>query len=174
MKNVCLIIIYITAIVLFCVASCDDDMFQGCNNMPEQIIGTGDIIHNARVWYSSFDITTINLIESNSREGLVITSDSENVFDLTVSFDNGATYRPIDFSQYSVLGKYAAEGCRVVCDRNVNKKIEQQKYIYKVIVFHCGTCKKGVIDMNWVLIPKIEDDYSVEFVVNYKRWRNGI
>ena len=136
---------------------------KAVKKMPEQIIGTGEIINNACVKHVTVD----------SKTDYIITSDSENIFDLTVSFDNRATYQTIDFSQYSVLGKYADEGCKVVFDRNVTKNVIQQKYIYKITVINCGTCKELATSMNWVLIPKIEDDFSVEFVVEHKHWNNG-
>ena len=49
----------------------------------------------------------------------------------------------------------------------------EKKYIYKINVISCGTCEKYSETMNWVLIPKIEDDFTVEFVVTKKDWNNG-
>ena len=158
--------IFFTIVILLFVISCTD-MYKGCNNMPEQTVGTGEIVNDALIW---FNLTT-NLDIFDSEKGQVITSDSENIFDLVVSFDNGETYQPIDFSKYSVLGKNAVESCRVVFDRNVTKHAAQQKYIYKITVIHCGDCQKLATNMNWVLIPKIEDDFSVEFVMEFKRWK---
>jgi len=169
MKNFCLNIIFpIVVTLLFIATSCLD---KKCKNMPEQIIGTGEII-NALIWYKILDTTTINLINSNSNKDFIITSDSLNIFDLRVSFDNGENFQSIDFSQYSVLGKYAIGKCNVVFNRNVSKNIEKQKYIYKITVNQCGLCGVGNVSMNWVLIPKIEDDFTVEFEVAYKLW-NG-
>jgi len=163
MKNIIQSTVFITMIILsFGTTSCND-MYKGCKNMPDQIIGTGEIIHNAIVWYSTFD----NYNEP--KEGQIITSDSLNIFNLVVSFDNRATFIPIDFSKYTVLGKYADGGCRVVFDRNVTKNIEKKKYTYTITVIECGTCKELELSMNWVLIPKIEDDFSVDFLVNYKK-----
>ena len=162
------VLFIITTILFFVTISCDNDMYKGCKNMPEQIIGTGEIINNAAVWYSNLDFTTFN-----SKEGLIITSDSLNIFDLLVSFDNRTTYNPIDFSKYTVLGQSTSGSCRVVFDRNVIKNTELKKYIYKINVIYCGTCEKLALDMNWVLIPKLEDDFTVEFLVNYEKWKNG-
>ena len=141
------------------------DVYSGCKNMPEQTIGTGEIIMNALVWYSNLDLSTIELINSNSKNNQIIASDSENIFGLVVSFDNGESFQPIDFSQYTVFGKYADGSCRVIFEKNITKKVEQKKYIYKITVIQCGFCEKLVTSMNWVLIPKIEDDFIVEFVV---------
>jgi len=67
---------------------------KAVKKMPEQIIGTGEIINNACVKHVTVD----------SKTDYIITSDSENIFDLVVSFDNGTTFQPIDFAKYTVLG----------------------------------------------------------------------
>ena len=152
-------------ILLFFVGSCHD-IFNNCKNLPEQTVGTGEIVQDALIW---FDLTTSFIFNSN--EGHIITSDSENIFDLKVSFNNGTSYHPIDFTQYTVLGKKAEGDCRVFFVRNVTKNVGQKKYIYKITAIHCGDCQKLAIGMNWVLIPKIEDDFSVEFIVDYQRWK---
>ena len=169
MKEVHKNIIFSLATILLFVATSCNDMYKGCKNMPEQTDGSGLILKNVRIWYSSYDYTTIN----NTKEGQIITSDSENIFDLVVSFDNGLTYHPIDFSQYTVLGIYTDGSCRIVYDRNVIKNIEMHKYIYKITVIHCGLCEELATSMNWVLIPKIENDFTIEFVVEHKQWNNG-
>ncbi len=58
--------------------------------------------------------------------------------------------------------------CKVFVEKNVEKDLGKKKYAYTINVFHCGTCKRHWESMNWVLIPKIEDDFGVDFVVNYK------
>ena len=147
--------------MLFCLISCDKLGYNHCKNMPKQIAGgTGEIINNV-------------LLKSNyhsSKEGLVITSDSLNFLNVTVSFDNGATYNPIDFSQYTLLGKYAVGNSRAVFfDRNVTKDVKNQKYIYTIRVISCGEWEDDT-NMNWVLVPKIEDNFTVEFIVEHKQW----
>jgi len=129
--------------------------------MPRQIAGgTGEIMNNV-------------LLKSNyhsSKEGQVVTSDSLNFLNVTVSFDNGATYIPIDFSKYTLLGKYAVgNSWDVFFDRSVTKDVKKQKYIYTIRVISCGEWEEDA-NMNWVLIPKIEDNFSVEFVVEHKQW----
>jgi len=171
MKNLMKFTIAIT--LFFVVMSCYD-MYKGCKNMPEQNIGTGEIINNAIVSDLNVIPKIDYIITSDSQNVFYISSlfsDSVKVFNLTVSFDNGSTYQPIDFSRYSVLGKYTDGDCRVVFDRNVTKNVESKKYIYKIIVISCGSCEKLGISMNWVLIPKIEDDFFVEFIVEDKRWK---
>ena len=69
----------------------------------------------------------------------------------------------IDFSRYSLLGMYAEGTCSVFYTREVTKEEAIKKYIYKVSTQECGFCERLAFSMNWVLIPKIEEGYSVEF-----------
>jgi hypothetical protein len=139
--------------------------------VPKQIIGTGEIVSTAKV---SHPLTTWVMRDKEH----IIQSDSQNVYNLQVSFDDGKTYDSIDFNKYTLLGKYASEGCEVTFQRNVTKNDSEKKYYYKIIVHQCGLCLTNWESMNWVLVPKIPDDYSVEFEVEYKsynrsrRWYN--
>ncbi|MFQ3580146.1 MAG: hypothetical protein SNJ71_08425 [Bacteroidales bacterium] len=130
--------------------------------VPEQIIGTGEIIPNGLVLYKTSTLITWEMM----RKDYVIRADSQNVVNLHVSFDNGTTFIPIDFNKYSVLGKYASGQCKVTFERNVTKDDSQKKYIYKIKVHECGKCKTNWEDMNWVLVPKIAEDYSVNFLID--------
>jgi len=160
-------LIFSVLLILLFSVSCNSDYSKKCKKMPKQTIGTGEIIPNAYIGNTTLDLS------SKPKEGQIINSDSLNFFNLVVSFDNGATFNPIDFSRYTLLGKYAAAGCIVVFDRNVTKHTEISKYVYRIKVIHCGDCKNQHADMNWVLIPKIEDNYSVEFIVEDVKWSNG-
>jgi len=167
MNNIKQYLVYtIFVLMLFSLISCGGFGFEHCKNMPKEIEGgTGEIISNAMIRHPAFIAS-----KSSSNEGAIITSDSLNSSNLVVSFDNGVTYSPIDFSQYTLLGKYAEGHCMAFFDRNVTKNIKKKKYIYTIRVIACGGCMVYAPSMNWVLIPKIEDDFSVEFVVEHKEW----
>ena len=75
-----------------------------------------------------------------------------------------ATYPIIDFSQYTLLGKYATGGCNVGYKREVTRDDVNKKYIYTVTVCNYGMCKVLRMDMNWVLVPKLPQGYTVEFI----------
>ncbi len=144
-------------------------IFWSCEKLcvlPEQIVGTGEIISNAKV-------STVNkhLNEIPQKEaGKCIQSDSQNIDNLQVSFDGGMYYQTIDFSKYSVLEKGVnTGGCSVVFERNVSKNIKHKKILYTITVHQCGDCKKLNISWNWVLVPKIPEDYTVEFKVIEKK-----
>lgn len=72
----------------------------------------------------------------------------------------------IDFSQYTLLGKYAqGSGCSIDFVRKIYKDNSNNKIIYSIKVDEKGLCKKLGMSMNWVLIPKVPSDYTVEFEV---------
>ena len=72
----------------------------------------------------------------------------------------------IDFSQNTLLGLYAdGGGCSTGFERNVTKDEGNKVYQYTIKVNECGQCDKLRLDMNWVLVPKLPQDYKVEFEV---------
>ena len=162
------IVFTIIVILIFNVPSCQEklDIYKVCNNIPEQIIGTGLIVSDALIPY--INESNFSLI----KEYYIINSEEENIHNIKVSYDNGQNFEPIDFVHYTVLGKHTQSGCIVRWLRDVSKNDKLKKYVYTITVVNCGNCHSRDASMNWVLIPKIEDDYTVEFIVNKKRW-NG-
>ncbi len=78
----------------------------------------------------------------------------------------GSTALPeIDFNTYTLLGLYADGTCAVTFDRYVIRDDAAMKYIYTIGVTDCGNCDALIFGMNWVLVPKLPENYSVEFVV---------
>ncbi len=150
MKN----LILLSLVMIFAI-SCNTD--NNCE-VPKQIIGTGEIVSNALV---SQPLITWEMKDNEH----VIRTDSENIFNLKVSFDNGNNYDSIDFDKYTILGKYANEKCKVTFERHVTKDDTQEKYFYNIKIHQCGTCKTNWESMNWVLVQKIPDDYNVSFTV---------
>jgi len=138
-------------------------IFSACkktDELPEQIIGTGEIISNAKVLPGllSIDYTGI------SGEYMINTA-SENIYELMVSYDNGLTLDSINFVKYTLLGQYASGPCNVVFERNVFKNVPAKTYKYDVKIYQEGSCESLASSMNWVIIPKMEDGYTVEFKI---------
>lgn len=71
----------------------------------------------------------------------------------------------IDFTKYTLLGKYAEGGCEVKFVREVIQDDLQKSFIYTIGVDECGICKKLQFSWNWVLVPKLPQGYSVKFIV---------
>ena len=77
----------------------------------------------------------------------------------------GMTLPTIDFNTQTLLGLYADGTCNVGFDRIVLRDEDLKKYIYTVGINACGTCESLRFSMNWVLVPKLPADYTVEFIV---------
>jgi len=45
--------------------------------------------------------------------------------------------------------------------------IKKNKIIYAITVEYPGTCKMYIVNMNWALVPKIDNNLTVEFKVTY-------
>jgi len=69
----------------------------------------------------------------------------------------------IDFKRYALLGLYAEGACNVIFDRDVTQNVENKKYIYTVSRTLCNSCERHEYSMNWVLVPKLPQGYTVEF-----------
>ena len=73
---------------------------------------------------------------------------------------------PIDFSQYTLLGKYACgSGCSVNFERRVYRDEANKSVIFSIKVNGEGPCEIIICKMNWVLIKKIPLEYSVVFKI---------
>ncbi|MEN8958615.1 MAG: hypothetical protein ABF242_10625 [Flavobacteriales bacterium] len=126
-------------------------------SLPAQTNGTGEIISNA-------EIVQTNILDVDFNREYVINSDSANTIDAKVEFNNGTT-DSINFTNYTLLGKWAEGGCNVVIERDVERKNSEKRLIYTLEVHECGNCDMLTGSMNWVLVPKIPEDYTVEFIV---------
>lgn len=94
----------------------------------------------------------------NELDEYVITNDSlyQNLLTLgTVVCDN-YTLPEIDFTTYTLLGKYTVSDGEVkYYKRKVIKDESNMKYIY-TIYMKCQNNNKAEISMNWVLVPNCQ------------------
>lgn len=70
----------------------------------------------------------------------------------------------IDFDKYTLLGFNTGGKCQVSYERKVIENKDDKEYMYSIKVNECGECKKMAFSMNWVLVPKIPNDWTVEFL----------
>lgn len=74
-----------------------------------------------------------------------------------------------DFETYSLLGVYAdAGGCEATFIREVTRDEDAKKYLYTIEIKECGLCDMSIFSMNWVLVPRVPEDWMVEFYVSYR------
>ena len=143
-----------------------------CDNMP-QSKDSGIIVENVILRRFNQDPNIQYTFPKEFTE-LKITNDQENEkYNFMVSFDNGVSFKPIDFNKYSILGYPISGSSPQTFERDVIKEDANHKYIYKINAITCDYFMDIVLDFNIVLIPKIEDGYTTEFVINYVRWQNG-
>ncbi|GAB4304700.1 MAG: hypothetical protein Kow0068_26330 [Marinilabiliales bacterium] len=104
----------------------------------------------------------------NEPDEYIITNDSlyQNLLTLgTVVCDN-YTLPEIDFTTYTLLGKFTVSDGEVkYYKREVVKDESNMRYVY-AIYMKCKNNNKAAISMNWVLVPKLPNNYSVEFTVD--------
>lgn len=81
----------------------------------------------------------------------------------------------IDFAKYGLLSKLTQGGC---CsdsyDRRVYRDSSAKIIIYEILVEYEGACEMLCGNFNWVLVPRIPEDYTIEFVVKEKNYNTGI
>ena len=104
---------------------------------------------------------------SPSSAGYLITNDSAYQALLSGNaFDSTSCDAPnIDFDKYFLLGLYTSGQCNVKTERVVEEVKEKSKYHYQVKVKSCGSCKVAITSYNWVLVPKLPDNWTVTFDV---------
>ena len=75
----------------------------------------------------------------------------------------------IDFTKYTLIGQaITVGGCkRPDIEKELIRIPSDKKYILKTFVEQHGTCKRLFHNSIWIIIPKIESDYTVEYNTTY-------
>ena len=121
---------------------------------------------------SKVSLACISISDTNNREKeFVINTEAEyqDLINYKSSFSPSCTnfvLPSIDFSQKTLLGKYASGGgCSIDFTKKVHKDDSNKKVVYVIDVIEQGMCEKLGFSNNWILIPKIPFNYTVEFQV---------
>jgi hypothetical protein len=78
------------------------------------------------------------------------------------------SFPEIDFDRYTLLGKYASGKCKAKFFRQVLQDDAAKTVTFNILVKDRGLCKSAAISWNWVLVPKIPEDYTITFNVEEK------
>lgn len=80
---------------------------------------------------------------------------------------NSVQLPEIDFNEKTLLGKcILVSGCgEISYSRKVKKNESAKKYIYTIEIDTSGLAHCLKSSMNWILVPKISANYSIEFNV---------
>ena len=144
--NIVLLILPILAVIVPC---CGKDFICGENK-------------NKGIITQSIHIT--NCIDDFIDTTFIILSEAQ-LDSLYEQANCSDTIRPaIDFNEHTLLGYFATGGgCEVQFIREVTADNSNKKYLYTVKVKECGWCDKLGYSMNWVLVPKLPENWTVEF-----------
>lgn len=130
--------------------SCSKEEVQ-CSAVIEN---SGIIVDNVEISSCSTPFYTGNFVIDSSSE-----------LDSVLQMNSGCQKPEIDFTQYTLLGRYAYAQCTGSYFREVTKDTTNKRYNFTITVESCGSCNCLSQNMNWVLVPKLPENYTVRFTV---------
>lgn len=148
------LILILTSVLLYtsCVDDCEDT-FDTSGGIISEVFSFGDCFSDVGALERQY------VIKDNAAY------QSLGILPVNTPECMSMTFPDIDFDTYSLLGLYADGACSTSFDRIVEKDENIKKYTYTVGVNTCGNCESLRFSMNWVLVPKLPDDYTVSFSV---------
>jgi hypothetical protein len=105
----------------------------------------------------------VRVVNAAPSEPLFITASDQVNFDIEYSLDNGLTYNPVDFSQYSVLTFPTTANCSSGYERIVERDDANEIVVYTINITQCDNCQSQATISNWVLVPAIPNNYSAVY-----------
>jgi len=79
---------------------------------------------------------------------------------------NDLVFPEIDLIEYTLLGiKTLRTACAVNYQRKVFFNASEQHYLYSLTTEKIGSCEEEYDELNWILVPKIENNAKVLFQV---------
>lgn len=151
-------------------------LILGCKEENDNIYQLSDVVYMEN--YELFNCKTcFSIININANAGFVVTdyisykmyADSMRIHPVNLNVDcDTATLVYIDFSKYSLIGIFTGFGACDTINRKIFNDENNKKIIYDIdIKEYTGSCIMiYVLSLNLALIPKIPDNYKVDFTVN--------
>lgn len=144
MKNLNLVLTFMVVLLL-----------QSCQKCDPSNESTGLIIDNAIV-----------RVVGGEGGANFITSAADYNAPIEVSFDEGITYEPVDFSEYSVFSLPTTASCSSGYARNVSRNDQAEVVTYTINITECDDCEGTTTIQNWVLTSKVPANYTPIFEVD--------
>ena len=147
MKKLLLILLMV---ILYCSCEKKDEIVDITNQciFPED---------NYKPCYS-ISADTIIIQDTNTYYNVFNTNNLTNYNCDTVSLPD------IDFNTYSLLGILTiGSGCSADYKRKIFKDISNKKIIYSISIEYSGLCEMLIYNWNFTLVPKVPDEYTVDF-----------
>ncbi len=143
-----------TLVCAFSLQSCKKKCDLGPN------LNEGEI----REEYSVFP--TKGYITSDMETGLYLVTDTTYFGnDFLVSTDKGVTKTAVNFNTHSLLAFPITSNCFASFQRKVTIDQLNKVVVYTIMVKDCGTCDTKVFTENWVVIPAVDQTYTVLYDV---------
>lgn len=116
-----------------------------------------------------FEKANISYCENSSSDENLIVNSMEEFEEKRCEF-NDDNNTSINFEKYTLLGKYTTgSGCSVNFDKKITRDDENNKIKFIIDVNGRGLCDGLAMSNNYILVPKVPQDYEIEFIVNNKR-----
>lgn len=142
-------------IKIFLILSLFGIAFLSCNKSEETC---ESVIENSGIIESSVNFQC----DAPFYNGNFVIESNEDL-DSVMNLNSGCNQPEIDFSQYTLLGKYAWTEDKGSYFRTVEKDTINLTYDYTITVKTCGECNCLSQNMNWVLVPKLPEGWTVDF-----------
>lgn len=95
-----------------------------------------------------------------------ITDSSQYNVPIEMSLDGGVTYKPVDYTKYSVFCLPTTATCSSGYNRTVTPNDASQVVTYTVSITECDYCEGSVSIKNWVLTSIIPSNYTFVYEVH--------
>ena len=148
-------------ILSFLYLSCEEE--KNCFNSNQNL---GDIEGNYDLGKCFVVLADSQYVFTNIEDFQELRSEIDEMYlEANAACDTAILKNP-DFEKYSLLGmRTMVQACAVAYVREVKIDIAARKYIYSIKATPCGDCNSVNISMNWVLVPKIPQDFTVDFLI---------
>ncbi len=168
------VILILIGVVLF--FSCESD--EKNSTQSDNTYQLRNILNDSN-WIEMTDTFSVNIIcidydIINNNDRYIIKSDIEYknmYYSIKSNYQSCLNYQLpiIDFNKYTLLG-YITKNYPHDIKQTIYKNEYEKKYVYVVNVTITSFNKILITKTNWLLVPKIPSDYSVEvlYTLNYR------
>jgi hypothetical protein len=131
-------------------------LFSGCNKCDPTNDLNGIIVEDA----------IVRVIDATVAGPQFINSASEYNAEIEVSFDEGLTYQPVDFTEYTVFALPTTASCSSGYSRDVSANDPNETVTYSIIITECDYCEGTTSIPNWVITTKVPASYTPIYEVD--------
>lgn len=91
----------------------------------------------------------------------LITANDDFADRFEISFDQGQTKVPVDYSKYSIVACPVVTYCNARFDKSVEINYAAGAVVYSITSEECGDCGQGRTTENYVVIPAVPESYKL-------------